>query len=101
MTVKERLAQLIKMMPEEQAERVLEFTENLTEEDAPQCAGYSKQRVDEIVRDVRAMKKFRPNETPEETFARIGPWEDDRTMEEIVEDIYSSRTRSEPEVELL
>jgi hypothetical protein len=87
MTVKERLAQIIEALPEEKAEGLLEYAEQLARP-LPSVA--------EIVRDIEDLRKLNRDETPEETFARIGPWEDDRTAEEIIADIHAHRTSSAP-----
>jgi hypothetical protein len=86
MTVKERLAQIIEALPEEKAEGLLEYAEQLARP-LPSVA--------EIVRNIEEKRKLNKGETPEETFARLGPWEDDRTVEEIIADIYAHRTISE------
>jgi hypothetical protein len=56
---------------------------------------------EEILRLLRTIEANRPStraelrESPSEFIKRIGPWQDSRTTEEIIRDIYDSRTSSE------
>ncbi|OPX25462.1 MAG: hypothetical protein DRP97_02525 [Candidatus Latescibacterota bacterium] len=56
----------------------------------------SKKYEDEILREA----ENREDENSRRFWASFGSWEDDRTAEEIIEDIYSSRKSSGKEVVL-
>ena len=49
--------------------------------------------ITQIVRNALAQEKARPPVSPpEELLATFGSWQDERNAEEIIEDIYASRT---------
>ncbi|OKH38538.1 hypothetical protein FACHB389_08685 [Nostoc calcicola FACHB-389] len=54
-----------------------------------------------IVNEVILPSEQQPKPHPLDTFMeRLGPWEDERTAEEIVKDIYDSRTISNNDISL-
>ncbi|MCC5629583.1 CopG family transcriptional regulator [Nostoc sphaeroides] len=54
-----------------------------------------------IVNEIIVLSEQQPKPHPLDTFMeRLGPWEDERTAEEIVKDIYDSRTISNNDISL-
>jgi Arc/MetJ-type ribon-helix-helix transcriptional regulator len=54
-----------------------------------------------IVNEIILSSEQKPKPHPLDTFMeRLGPWEDERTAEEIVKDIYDSRTTSNNDISL-
>ncbi|MDZ8226644.1 hypothetical protein [Nostoc sp. ChiVER01] len=54
-----------------------------------------------IVNEIILSSEQQPKPHPLDTFMeRLGPWEDERTAEEIVKDIYDSRTISNNDISL-
>ena len=72
MTAREKLREYADLLPEEEVIKLLRTIE-----------------AD------RTPPRAEPRESPSEFIKRIGPWQDSRTTEEIIRDIYDSRTSSE------
>ena len=46
------------------------------------------------------LRFLKDDDSPTALLVRMGPWEDDRSTEEIIRDIYDSRTSSDRVIEL-
>ena len=77
-----------------------ELIDTLTEEEAS--------AAERLILSLKSSDPFHPGFqeetpkklTPNELFDEIGPWEDERTTEEIIRDIYESRTTSDRDITL-
>jgi hypothetical protein len=103
MTVKERAAQIIEELPDEKVAKAVIYLEEIarTHQRPILSATEILEEARESVRRIEEKRKLHRGETPKETFARIGPWEDDRTAEEQVADIHAARVNAPDRVELL
>lgn len=103
MTVKERAAQIIEELPDEEVAKAVIYLEAIarTRQRPIRSATEILAEAQESVRRMEELRESGRNETPEELFARIGPWEDDRTAEEQIAFIHASRVNAPDRVELL